>query len=197
MSSDCSSKILDIYLSEKENSACLLEFVDLLGPRVGRGSAFPSRYRKSIMHRLTSAMCWLILGTWLVPAFAQPTEEAQKKLQGTWTATKAERDGKAADDVVGHRLSFTGNRFQIQSKDGKLLYAGIVREDPSAKPAAIDFEHTEGALKGKTWKGIYALDGDTLTTCDNAPNLDKGRPAVFEAKSGSGYVLITFKRAQP
>jgi hypothetical protein len=35
------------------------------------------------MHRLTSAMCRLILGTWLVPAFAQPAEEAQKKLQGT------------------------------------------------------------------------------------------------------------------
>ena len=102
-------------------------------------------------------MCWLILGTGLVPAFAQRAEEAQKKLQGTWTATKAERDGKAADDVVGHRLSFTGNRFQIQSKDSKPLYAGTVRVDPSAKPTAIDFEHTEGSLKGKAWKGIYAL----------------------------------------
>src|SRR4249919_1547903 len=68
---------------------------------------------------------------------AQPAEEAQKKLQGTWTATKAERDGKAADDVVGHRLSFTGNRFRIQSKDSKPLYAGTVRLNPSAKPAAI------------------------------------------------------------
>ena len=69
--------------------------------------------------------------------------------------------------------------------------------DPRATPAAIDFEHTEETLKGKVWKGIYALDGDTLTTCDNAPNLDKGRPAAFEAKSGSGYVLITFERAKP
>jgi uncharacterized protein (TIGR03067 family) len=147
------------------------------------------------MHRLTSAMCWLILGTGLV--LAQPAEEAQKQLQGTWTATTAERDGKAADDVVGHRLSFTGNGFQIQSKDGKPLYAGTVRVDPGAKPAAIDFEHAEGILKGKTWKGIYRLDGDTLTTCDNAPNLDQRRPPAFEAKSGSGYVLITFKGAKP
>src|SRR5262245_5129704 len=149
------------------------------------------------MHRLTSAMCLLILGTSLVPAFGQPGEEAQKKLEGTWTATKAERDGKAVDDVVGHRLSVTGNRFQIQSRDGKPLYAGTVRVDPSAKPAAIDFEHTEGALKGKVWKGIYALDGETLTTCDNAPDPDKGRPAAFGAGGGSGYVLITFKRAKP
>jgi uncharacterized protein (TIGR03067 family) len=147
------------------------------------------------MHRLTSAMCWLILGTGLV--LAQPAEQAQKQLEGTWIATKAKRDGKAADDVVGHRLSFTGNRFQIQSKDGKPLYAGTVRVDPSAKPAAIDFEHTEGVVKGKTWKGIYALDDGTLTICDNAPNLDERRPTAFEAKSGSGYDLITFKGAKP
>jgi len=150
-----------------------------------------------MMHRLISAMCGLILGTGFVLAFAQPAEDAQKQLQGTWTATKAERDGTAADDVVGHRLSLTGNHFQIQSEDGKLLYAGTVRVDPSATPVAMDFEHTEGALKGKTWQGIYALDGDTLTVCDNAPNRDKGRPAAFEATCGSGYVLITFTRAKP
>jgi uncharacterized protein (TIGR03067 family) len=146
---------------------------------------------------MTWAMCWLILGIGLVPAFEQRAEEAPKELQGTWTATKAERDGKVADDVVGHRLSFTGNRFQIRSRDGKPLYAGTFRVDPSTKPAAIDFEHTEGPLKGKVWKGIYALDGDKLTTCDNAPDLDKGRPTAFEARRGSGYVLITFQRAEP
>jgi hypothetical protein len=64
------------------------------------------------MRRLISAICTgLILGTGLVLAFAQPADDAQQKLQGAWTATKAERDGKAADDVVGHRLSFTGNSF--------------------------------------------------------------------------------------
>ena len=149
------------------------------------------------MLRLTSAMCWLILGTGLVPAFAQPAEDAYTKLQETWTAARAQRDGKTADEVVGNRLSFAGNGFRIQSRDGKLLYAGTVRVDPRAMPAAIDFEHSEGALKGKAWEGIYALDGDTLTVCDNAPNLDKGRPAAFEATSGSGYVLITFERARP
>ena len=150
------------------------------------------------MRRLFSAICaGLILGTGLLLAFGQPADDAQQKLQGTWTATKAERDGNAADDVVGHRLSFTSNRFQIISKDGKPLYAGTVRVNASAKPGAIDFEHTEEALKGKTWKGIYVLDGDTLTICDNAPNLDEGRPISFETKSGSGYEVITFKRAAP
>jgi uncharacterized protein (TIGR03067 family) len=139
----------------------------------------------------------LILTTSFVPALAQSPDEAQKSLQGAWTATKGERDGKAAADVVGNRISFAGNRFQIQSKDGKSLYAGTVRVDPGAKPMAIDFEHTEGTLKGKTWKGIYALSGDMLTICDNAANLDKSRPIAFDAKSASGYVLITFRRVKP
>jgi uncharacterized protein (TIGR03067 family) len=69
--------------------------------------------------------------------------------------------------------------------------------DPSARPAAIDFEHTKGPLKGTAWKGIYALDGQTPTMCDNAPGPAKRRRAAFEASAGSSYVLITFKRAKP
>ena len=87
--------------------------------------------------------------------------------------------------------------MQIQSQDGKSLYAGALRMHASAKPTAIDFEHRQGALTGKAWKGIYVLDGDTLTICDNAANLAKARPAAFAAKTGSGYVLITFQRTKP
>lgn len=147
------------------------------------------------MRRLTPAVCWLILGTSIVPAFAQPAADVTKKLHGTWAAIQAERDGTLAGDVVGHRLSFTGDRFRIRSKDGKLLHAGTFRVDPRATPTAIDFEHAEGTLKGKAWKGIYALDGNTLKVCDNAPDLTKSRPAAFEAKRGSGHVLVTFARA--
>src|SRR5262245_13102094 len=141
-------------------------------------------------------MRWLISAMFgVVLTFA--AQAAPKTLTGTWTAAEAEREGKAADDVLGHRLSVAGNGFKIRSKDGTLLFAGRIQTNPKAKPASIDFEHKQGALKGKAWKGIYALDGDTLKICDNAVNLEKGRPATFEAKSGSGYVLITFRRVKP
>ena len=148
------------------------------------------------MQRRTSAICLMIISTGLVLACALPARAAETTLQGTWIATKAEQDGKAADDLVGHRLSFMGNRFEIRSKDDKSLYAGTIHINPGKKPATIDFQQKKGGLNGKVWKGIYAVDGDALTTCDNAPNPKKGRPAAFEAKSGSGYVLITFKRAK-
>jgi uncharacterized protein (TIGR03067 family) len=149
------------------------------------------------MGRLISALCSFIVGSGVVLASAQVAEAADREVQGTWSATKAERDGRAATDLIGHTLLFSGDQFEIQSKDRKSLYLGMVRVDASAKPAAVDFEHAEGGLKGKTWKGIYVLDGETLTICDNAENLGAARPSKFEAKSGSGYVLVTFYRARP
>jgi hypothetical protein len=66
------------------------------------------------MQRRTSALSWLITG--LVLGNALPAKAAETMLQGSWVATKAEQDGKVADDLVGHRLSFMGNRFEIRSK---------------------------------------------------------------------------------
>jgi uncharacterized protein (TIGR03067 family) len=145
-----------------------------------------------VMCRLSLVMCWSILALGLFLATAHPANASPKGLQGNWEASKAERDGKPAGDVVGHRLSFTGSRFEIRSKDGATLFAGTFR----VAGRAIDFVHQQGDLKGKMWKGIYALSDDGLTICDNAPDLKKRRPSTFEAKSGSGYVLITFARAK-
>ena len=147
------------------------------------------------MQRLILAVCGLIIGAALIVAGVLPAA-AQAALQGNWIATKVETNGAATPAVVGHRLSFSGAHFEIKSKAGKAVYAGTVKTEPNARPAAIDFAHTLGALNGKTWKGIYKLDGDTFTVCDNAADLAKDRPTAFEAKSGSGYVLLTFVRAK-
>ena len=144
------------------------------------------------MHGFTKAI--LALGIWSVLGLAHADEAAGKDLQGTWIAVQARRDGSSAGDTVGNRLSFTGSHFAIQSKDGKTLYAGTITLDPGARPPAIDFEHTEGVLRGKTWQGIYALDGDSLTICDDAPDVAQPRPAAFDANDG--YIVLTFRRAK-
>jgi uncharacterized protein (TIGR03067 family) len=121
------------------------------------------------------------------------TKDAEH-LQGAWTAVSAERNGRVAEDIKGHELTFAGDRFTIRSK-GKLLYEGSYRLDPVTRPHAVDFTHTDGEAKGNTWLGIYLLETDGLRICDNADDLGKGRPAAFTTEPSSGRVLVYFKRA--
>jgi len=130
----------------------------------------------------------LVLAMTTAPAPAQPGAG----LDGTWLAVSAERNGAPAPDVVGHRLTAGNGRFRI-AHDGKTVYGGTYVTDASKTPAQMDFHNTEGGLRG-TWKGIYAVDGDTLKTCDNAPDMTKPRPETFAAGPGSGYVSIVFRR---
>jgi uncharacterized protein (TIGR03067 family) len=115
-------------------------------------------------------------------------------LDGTWVAVSAERNGKPADELKGHRLTFRGDTFVIE-REGKTLYKGTFKTDSAKKPAQIDFRNTEGEAKAQTWRGIYRLEGEALTTVDNAPDTKKPRPVRFTTTPDSGHVMLTFRRA--
>ncbi len=146
--------------------------------------------------RLRFLMAVITVGLAAGASSAAADANDAQRLRGVWIAVSAERNGGPADDLKGHQLTFSGNRFTIRSK-GKLLYQGAFRVDPSRKPATIDFTHTRGEAKGKTWLGVYRLEGDVLKICDNADDLAKERPAAFATELGSGRVLATFKRERP
>jgi uncharacterized protein (TIGR03067 family) len=114
-------------------------------------------------------------------------------LEGAWVAFAAERDGAAADELVGHRIEFTGDHFSI-TKAGSVIFAGRVAVAPETVPAAIDFTIEEGEAKGQSWQGIYRIENATLTICDNAPDRQAKRPSDFAAPKGSGYVCLQFRR---
>lgn len=123
------------------------------------------------------------------PAWGADPVTRARDLEGTWSAISAERDGAAASELIGHRIEFAGDHFQIAGKDG-VLFGGSF----TVAAAHIDFKIAEGAARGQSWAGIFRIENGLLTICDNAPDPSASRPREFGAPKGSGYVCLTFKR---
>jgi uncharacterized protein (TIGR03067 family) len=137
----------------------------------------------------------LLLGLVTVSAAQGQTEE-MKKLEGTWNVVTATVDGKEApaDALKGVQIVFKGDTFSVR-KDGKEVYGGTYKIDPTKSPPTMDTTVTSGEDKGKTDKGIYKLEGDMLTTV--FPEDDKAeRPKTFESKPGSKLEMTILKRAK-
>jgi uncharacterized protein (TIGR03067 family) len=118
-----------------------------------------------------------------------------KKLEGTWKVVLVEADGKKmpGEQYRDMRMVVHANRYTVRRGD-RVLERGTFTVDPSHKPKAIDVTPTEGKDKGKTFRGIYAIEGDTARDCFSRTG--KERPREFTAKAGSGCVLRHYKRVK-
>jgi uncharacterized protein (TIGR03067 family) len=139
----------------------------------------------------------LAAGLLLVPA-APAQDEAKNKdlkaLEGTWTVTSVERDGKEDKALSGATRVHSGTRYTLTPKNGTAV-PGMFKIDPGQSPRTIDMTPTAGRYKGKTLLGIYKLEGDTLTICFAEPGKD--RPTEFVSKPGTGWVLAVHQRGKP
>src|SRR4051794_188375 len=129
-------------------------------------------------------------------AWAQGAVGDREALQGTWTCAAMERNGVPVppDRYKGGRLVVEGDRFTY-SQDGRVKVQGVRTLDPGRSPKAFDDTHTSGPFKGKTYLGIYKLDGDTFTTCNGSAG--QARPTGFATKPGSGLLRVVYKREKP
>ena len=139
----------------------------------------------------------LVVTLAVLAAAGNPTEDASKaaakKFEGTWQLVSAVTDGKPTPaDVV--------NKIRVVIKDGK--HSVFFKDQAVVKqiPFVVDTtrtpnEATDTLPDGKTIKGIYKIDGDTMASCVAPPGKD--RPTEFASKPGTGHTLRVFKRAQP
>lgn len=132
-----------------------------------------------------------------VTGCAAPADDATadlKALQGTWTLVAFERDGKETKLQGDTRAINTGNAFVVKRGD-QVVAAGTMTLDPTTNPKASETTYTDGPDKGKAFKGIYRIDGDTTTFCRAGAPADD-RPTEFKSKPGSGQFVAVYKRAK-
>jgi uncharacterized protein (TIGR03067 family) len=143
----------------------------------------------------------LVLGLSLVLLFLEGCSgnrsEVEKtdaeKLEGTWTATLVQTDGKKAP------ADFTA-RIQMKFQNDALMIRGLLGDnrevpcrfhiDPEKTPRTIDWSDLGSK---QTVLGIYEVDGDRLRLC--IITRTRARPTEFKTEPGSNLSYLELKRA--
>ena len=117
----------------------------------------------------------------------------QDRLQGAWGLVSVEVNGQpvTVEKLTDARLEVRGEKYGFRF--GKTVLEMTYRMHPGQGHKAIDLTPTAGPNKGKTFFGIYKLEGDTYTIC-RPTEPGKERPTAFATKPGSGLMLVVWKR---
>jgi uncharacterized protein (TIGR03067 family) len=122
--------------------------------------------------------------------------EDRGTIQGRWKTISLERGGKPIASrtepndkmallIEGDRYDWTG---------GDVPMGGTYTLDPTKTPKEIDLRPSSGPDQGRTLKGIYQIEGDTLKVCLAGPGEE--RAAQFESKEGSRHSLYIMRRVK-
>ena len=132
-------------------------------------------------------ICIFIISIFSTSQFAVAADndaEARKNLAGVWK-------GGVEGGAQGHVLTFTGDVATcVRDARGKTtdIGGGKVKLDLSKKPWRMDAAGNKGGQKGRSYFGIYSLDGNTLKWCVNSKTV----PTNF--KTGNGNFCLVLKR---
>ncbi len=125
------------------------------------------------------------------PEVKDPAEQ----LQGGWHMVMLLASGEEtpAEETKGGELVVLDDVYR--SKLGATAEASTFKIDATQSPKTIDFTFTSGFSKGKTFKGIYKIEGDDLTICRGL-SPETARPEQFAAPADSDLVLVVWKRSK-
>jgi uncharacterized protein (TIGR03067 family) len=127
-------------------------------------------------------------------AATAPAQDAKKeldKLQGEWFLVSEESKGLTTPEeiVKGYKVTIKGDQLTSENLDGKVT-KWTFKIDPSKEPKHIDMT-TKFKDKDVRSKGIYKLEGDTLSLCRTFGVRE--RPTEFKTTAESGNFQV-FKR---
>jgi hypothetical protein len=142
---------------------------------------------------LTKGVLLLVVGLFTGVEDKKDADTGPKALQGKWNVVAGEEGGKplAATDLKEATVTIKENRLTVRKagRDEEMTFT--VRGE--GNKGDIDFTLTSGSDKGKSCKGIYSLQGDTLRISIAPPGEE--RPKQFTTAKDTKQMAWTLKRA--
>jgi uncharacterized protein (TIGR03067 family) len=116
------------------------------------------------------------------------TESAS--IEGAWQLVEIVWNGRVRILEVGCVWTYRNGKETIH-EDGRLLGERPYTVDASSRPARMDCVETEGKYKGKIFRHIYRVEGDTLRIAQGSPGGEC--PQSFEDKDTYVHVYKRIK----
>src|SRR5262245_60700190 len=120
-----------------------------------------------------------------------------KALEGTWRGWVVDGKGAAPDKGPVHlEIVIRGDRItakRLDEKESPDLGEGTMKLGAADKLRTIHATRTAKPGKGRTYPGIYQLDGDTLRWCTAQPNGE--RPTELATRRGQFLMILKRQKA--
>jgi uncharacterized protein (TIGR03067 family) len=142
-------------------------------------------------------VCWLVCALLVLPLLGSdlPKEydgaTRDTELEGSWRQVGAIWNGGVTEGMEREYVWTYHNGKETTHLDGDLIAQRPFTVRASFRPGRMDCFETVGEHKGKTWRHIYRIEGDTLWIAHGP--VDGERPRGFE--SANVYVGI-YKRVK-
>ena len=127
------------------------------------------------------------------PASKENVKKNPPSIEGEWLAESMIDNGRPRPIRDGEiSFTFTKDKDYIVGDNGMKCEASPFRVDIKKTPHEIDLDIACGFIL----RGIFKIEGDTLTLCTANPLGGVARPTEFESAERSGRRLFVFKRAK-
>ena len=113
------------------------------------------------------------------------------RFQGTWKVARMEINAKPQRLAFAVKVMFEGDKLFAVVGNRAPEPKGTFKIDPSQALKTYDVTTPEGLLS----RGIYRLEGDTLTVC--LAGHDGERPNTFTTKPDDGRTLLVYQKEKP
>lgn len=128
-------------------------------------------------------------------------DKKAEELDGTYLVVGMEIGGErlSEDDVIKkpeaeRTVKIAGGKMTGARMDEGTTITFTL--DPTKAPKQMTTTVSKSGGESKTMVGIYKLEGDTLTICEDESDKEADRPREFKSENGSKVLILTLKRVK-